>query len=70
MVVTSRGRPIAILTAVSDDNVEESLAALRSARAIAAVHAIQMRSVKLGIDRMSLDEINAEIEAYRRERAK
>jgi len=66
MVVTSRGRPIALLTAISEDNFEESLAAVRSARAVAAVHAMQVRSEKLGLDRMTLDEINAIIEDTRR----
>jgi antitoxin (DNA-binding transcriptional repressor) of toxin-antitoxin stability system len=67
MIVTSRGRPIALLAAISGDNFEESLAALRRARALAAVHAMQMRSEKLGLDKMTMEEIDAEIEAYREE---
>jgi len=67
MVVTSRGRPIALLTAISEDNFEESLAAVRSARAVAAVHAMQVRSEKLGLDKITMEEIDAEIEAHRRE---
>ena len=68
MVVTSNGRPVAILSATSEETVEESLAAVRQARAMAAVAAMQARSVKAGLHRMTLDEINAEIDAARKAR--
>lgn len=70
MVITSNGKPIAILSAVSEETLEESLAAVRSARAIAAVDTMQRASVKAGTSRMSLREINAEIAAVRSKRAK
>ncbi len=41
MVITSNGRPVAILSAVSAEGLKDSLAALRRARAIAAVEAVQ-----------------------------
>ena len=70
MVVTSNGRPVAILSAVGESDVEESLAAIRRARATSAVAQLQARSVQLGLDRMRPDEIEAEIAAVRRHRAK
>jgi antitoxin (DNA-binding transcriptional repressor) of toxin-antitoxin stability system len=70
MVLTSNGRPIAILSATSEETLEESLAAIRQARAMRAVAAIQARSVEAGLDRMTLDEVNAEIEAVRKARRK
>jgi antitoxin (DNA-binding transcriptional repressor) of toxin-antitoxin stability system len=70
MVVTSRGSPVALLTAVSEDDFEESLAALRRARAMTAVHAMQMRSEELGLGKLTMDEIDAEVAAYRGERRK
>jgi prevent-host-death family protein len=70
MVVTSNGRPIAILATISDSNLEESLTAFRQARVIEAVASLQRRSVEQGIDTMSMDEINAEIKAVRKKRAK
>jgi antitoxin (DNA-binding transcriptional repressor) of toxin-antitoxin stability system len=70
LIVTSNGKPIAILSAVSEENLEESLAAFRRARAISAVDAMQMASVKAGTNRMSLREINEEIAAVRSNRAK
>lgn len=66
MVLTSNGKPIAILSATSADMLEESLIALRRARAMAAVADIQTRSVESGADRMSLEEINKEIAAERK----
>jgi len=69
MVVTSNGRPIAILAAINDANVEESLSAFRQARAVDAVASLQRRSIEQGTDRISMDEINAEIKAVRKKRA-
>lgn len=68
LVVTSNGRPIAILSAVQEDRLEETLAAIRRARAMAAVDAMQQRALKMGLDTMTLEEINAIIEEVRRER--
>lgn len=70
MVITSNGRPVAILYGITDTTLEESLSAIRQARAIEAVSAMQMRSVKTGADRLTLDEINAEIAAARRSRSR
>lgn len=70
MIITSNGRPIAILAAVSESNLEESLSAFRQARAVEAVASLQSRSVEQGTDSISNDEINAEIGVVRRKRAK
>jgi len=70
LVVTSNGKPIALLSATSDELLEDSLRAVRRARAQAATAAMQQASLKAGTDRMSLDEINAEIAASRIERAR
>jgi antitoxin (DNA-binding transcriptional repressor) of toxin-antitoxin stability system len=70
MVITSNGRPIAILSAISESNLEESLAALRQARAVKAVASLQRRSVEQGTDRISMGEINAEIKVVRKKRAR
>jgi antitoxin (DNA-binding transcriptional repressor) of toxin-antitoxin stability system len=65
MVVTSNGRPVAILAAVNEANVEESLAAFRRARAVDAVAALQLGSSSQGRDRITAQEIEHEIEAVR-----
>ena len=70
MVVTSNGRPIAILATISESNLEESLTAFRQARAVEAVASLQRRSVEQGTDKISRDEINTEIKAVRKNRAR
>lgn len=65
LVVTSNGKPIAVLSETSEEQLEESLRAVRRARAQAAVAAIQQASRDRGTDRLSLDDINAEIVAVR-----
>jgi len=68
MVVTSNGRPVALLTAVDEATVEESLAAWRRVRAIQAITDIQQQSVRKGTDGLSMDEIEAEIRKTRKQR--
>lgn len=70
MIITSNGRPVAILAAINETNLEESLSAFRQARAIEAVASLQRRSVEQGMDRTTLEEIEAEIKAVRKKRAK
>jgi antitoxin (DNA-binding transcriptional repressor) of toxin-antitoxin stability system len=68
MVITSNGRPVAILAAVNESNLEESLAAFRQTRAIDAVASVQRRSVARGADALTSDDINAEIATVREAR--
>jgi antitoxin (DNA-binding transcriptional repressor) of toxin-antitoxin stability system len=70
MIITSNGRPIAILASISESNLEESLAAFRRARAIEAVASLQRRSIEQGTDRITMSEIDAEIKAVRKKRTK
>jgi len=70
MVITSNGRPIAILAAITEANLEESLSAFRQARAVEAVVSLQLRSVELGTDKISMDDINAEIRSVRKKRSR
>jgi len=70
MIITSNGRPIAIIAAIGDSNLEESLAAFRQARAVEAVASLQRRSVEMGNDKITMDEIDAEIKAVRKKRAR
>jgi antitoxin (DNA-binding transcriptional repressor) of toxin-antitoxin stability system len=68
MVVTSNGRPIAVLSAVTEETLEETLAAIRRSKAIAAVSELQRRSIERGTDAITQAEIDAEIAAVRRAR--
>ena len=68
MIITSNGRPIAILAAINESNLEESLSAFRQARAVEAVASLQRLSIGQGTDKISMDEIDAEIKAVRKKR--
>ena len=70
MVITSNGRPIAILAAVNESNLEEALSAFRTARAVEAVAQLQQRSLEHGTDQMTMDEIDAEIKTVRSRRTR
>jgi antitoxin (DNA-binding transcriptional repressor) of toxin-antitoxin stability system len=68
MIITSNGRPVAILAAINEANLEESLKAFRQARAVEAVASLQRRSVDQGTDRITMDEIDSEIKFVRNKR--
>jgi antitoxin (DNA-binding transcriptional repressor) of toxin-antitoxin stability system len=71
LVVTSNGRPVAILSAVTEETHEGTLAATRRSRAVAAVSEIQRRSVQRGhTGGITQLEIDSEIAAVRRARQK
>jgi antitoxin (DNA-binding transcriptional repressor) of toxin-antitoxin stability system len=70
MIVTNNGRPIALLSSINENNLEQVLNAFRHARATNAVASIQYESTQKGTDKISMDEIDAEIEAVRSKRKK
>ena len=70
MIITNNGRPIALLTPLSDKNLEESLKAIRQARAINAVKNMQRESIKNGRNRITEEQIEREIDETRKSRAR
>ena len=68
IIITSNGKPIAILNPVEDSNLERSITALRRARALMALEETQKNSVVRGLDKLTEDEIEEEIKAARLER--
>ena len=54
MVIMAQGKPIAILSYVSDANWEETLAAFRRVHAIQAVDELQKQSVEKGLERIAV----------------
>ena len=70
VVVTANGRPFALMTRVEPDNVEEELLAIRRARARAALSRIRAKAKADGLDRLTMDDIDAIIAKARRERRK
>ncbi len=70
MVLTLNGKPIAIISTTSEELLEENLSTIRRARALAAVQAIQAESVRKGLDKMTMVEIDAVIQDVRRNRSR
>jgi len=68
LIITSNGKPVAVLSGIGDNNLEEYLKALCRARATLAVNRIQERSRREGLDKISEAEIEAEIQAVRQSR--
>ena len=69
MVITNNGKPMALLSPLSDHNLEETIGTIRKVKTINAVKKMHEISVSLGSDKMSLAEINKEIKAYRNKRS-
>jgi len=68
MVLTSNGKPFAILVLTSEEELEKSLAMLRRVRTEKAVAAMQKRSIEKGGDKLTPEEIDAEISHVRKRR--
>lgn len=68
MVITNNGKPIALLTPLTDETLEETLASVRSARAQNALRQVRRQARENGLDSMTMDEIQTEIDTYRTER--
>lgn len=67
-VVTRNGTPFAIMVPTKPSEIEDKLRALRAQSFGAALRELQREATDAGTDRMTLDEINAEIAAARSER--
>lgn len=70
VVITSNGRPVAILAAVDESSLEESLSAFRQVRAVDTVARLQSASMRTGTDSLTAEDIEGEIEAVRKTRVR
>ena len=66
IVITNNGKPTAIMLNVENGDFEEVLRTIRQAKAMRALNAIRTEAAKRGF--LSDEEIEAEIQAYRREK--
>ncbi len=66
MVITNNGKPIALLTPLSDYNIEDTLSSIRKARASIAISKMQFSSIKNNLSNMTIEEIQKEIKAARK----
>ena len=70
MVITNNGRPVAVITAVDEGTVENSLTAWRQVRATQAIVSIQKESMVKGMDSITMEQIDSEIKEARQDRKK
>jgi prevent-host-death family protein len=68
IILTSNGRPVAVIAGVGESDVEETVTALRRARAQAAVARIRRVAAERGANKLSAIEIELEIARSRQER--
>lgn len=68
VIITSNGKPIALLTGISDVTFDETIKVFRRAKAEFAVSKMRKTAVRKGLPRMPKEEIEAEIKAVRRAR--
>jgi len=68
LVLTTNGKPIAILLGIEEDDLEEMTRAIQQAKAQLAVSRLRKQAARQGTDRTSAAEIDAEIRAVRSRR--
>jgi antitoxin (DNA-binding transcriptional repressor) of toxin-antitoxin stability system len=68
LVITSQGKPIAMLRNIEGRDIEEELKIEAQARAIAAVSQMRQVAAQKGLSTMAMEEIDREIAAARKAR--
>lgn len=68
LVITSNGRPIALMSEIAGNNLEPILNAVRRARGEWAIRQIQEESVRKGLDKMTMEEIDVIVKKVRKAR--
>jgi prevent-host-death family protein len=68
VVITSNGKPIAVLSGVTEENLEKTVRAIRRSRALIALEEMQKKSIELGLDKLTDSQIESEIQAVRKSR--
>jgi antitoxin (DNA-binding transcriptional repressor) of toxin-antitoxin stability system len=68
IVITSNGKPIALLSGVTEETLENTVRAIRRSRALIALEGMQNKSLATGLDRLTDAQIEAEIQKVRKSR--
>jgi prevent-host-death family protein len=68
LVVTSQGRPVAVLLPIHAESLESTLSVLRSVCAAQSLRALQQAAAANGTCELSGEDIDAEIAAVRQSR--
>ena len=68
VVITSNGKPIALLSGVTEETLENTVRAIRRGRALIALEEMQKKSIERGLDKWTDSQIESEIKAVRKSR--
>lgn len=68
IILTLNGKPFAILNSTDEDRLEQTLASLRRSRALEAMEKLQKYSKDKGLNKLTSEDIEKEIQLVRRER--
>jgi prevent-host-death family protein len=68
VVITSNGKPIALLSGVTEKTLESTIRVMRRSRALLALEEMQKKSIETGLDKWTKPQIEGEIKAVRKSR--
>lgn len=68
VVLTANGKPMGVLVGVDEARLDETVDAIRRAKATMAVSRMRKRAAEAGTSRLTMTEINREIREARRKR--
>lgn len=68
IVIMRNGKPFALMVHTESTSLEDDLRSIRAERFAESVRKLQQRSVEQGLDKMTMEEIDAEIALARKER--
>jgi hypothetical protein len=70
VVLTSNGKPMAIISGVTEEGLEKTLKIIRRSRFMAALEEMQAHAAEAGLDKMTNAEISKAIAGVRKSRKK
>jgi len=65
LILTKKGKPLALLVDISDQSLAETLRLISQVRAQIAVSKMRREARQSGVDRLGPEEITAEVDAVR-----
>jgi antitoxin (DNA-binding transcriptional repressor) of toxin-antitoxin stability system len=68
IIVTSNGKPTALMIQISEETLEDTLALMNQVKFARAVNDLRLEARQNGTTGMTMEEINEEITAYRKEK--
>jgi antitoxin (DNA-binding transcriptional repressor) of toxin-antitoxin stability system len=68
VVITLNGKPVALLSGVTEETLEKTLQTIRRSRALWALEGMQKKSMETDLDQWTDSQIEAEIRAVRKSR--